>query len=103
MAPLLEALGVALIACAALVTVGFLTPIIQTIVVVVGLSLGLRFWLSPFESLAAASWRQPLLEAALAAGLTLVGPGAYSIDARAFGRRELTIVPRGHETRASRA
>ena len=34
----------------------------------------------------------PLLEVAVvAAALILLGPGAFSIDARLFGRREITI------------
>jgi hypothetical protein len=32
-------------------------------------------------------------EAVVALGLGLVGPGAYSIDARLFGRREIVIRP----------
>ena len=40
-----------------------------------------------------------LLETAIAIGLGLVGPGAYSVDARVFGRREIIIPPRAKEFR----
>jgi uncharacterized membrane protein YphA (DoxX/SURF4 family) len=36
-----------------------------------------------------------LLSGSIALGLTLLGPGAFSIDGRRFGRREIVIVP-GH-------
>jgi uncharacterized membrane protein YphA (DoxX/SURF4 family) len=102
-AVLIGALGFALMLCGALVAIGFLTPLTQSVVVVVALSIiGLRPWLAPLD-VAAGSWRQQILEAGLAAGLALVGPGAYSVDARAFGRRELTVLPRRHQTRASGA
>jgi putative oxidoreductase len=35
-----------------------------------------------------------LLAAALAAGLTVLGPGAWSVDARLFGRRRISIEDR---------
>lgn len=54
---------------------GFMTPIAGTLAVA--------------TALAAAA---PLLEVAVvAAALILLGPGAFSIDARLFGRREITI------------
>ena len=33
--------------------------------------------------------------AAISAALVLLGPGAFSLDARLFGRREI-IIPEGH-------
>jgi putative oxidoreductase len=34
-----------------------------------------------------------LLSESMAVGLALLGPGAFSIDARRFGRREIVIAP----------
>ena len=35
----------------------------------------------------------------LATALALLGPGAFSVDARLFGRREILIATRGHKLR----
>lgn len=57
------------------IAAGFMTPIAGTLAVA--------------TAVAAAS---PLIEVAIiAAALILLGPGAFSIDARLFGRREITI------------
>jgi uncharacterized membrane protein YphA (DoxX/SURF4 family) len=40
----------------------------------------------------------PILFAALAAGLALLGPGAWSIDARLFGRKRFSIPPKSRIT-----
>ena len=73
---------------AACLLVGFLTPIVATVTGIGAIALitsGLPF---PTYSLVALS--------VLAVAIALLGPGAYSIDSRFFGRREI-LIP--HNTR----
>jgi uncharacterized membrane protein YphA (DoxX/SURF4 family) len=82
-----------LIALSLAVASGFLTPIVQLTVVIVeatGLTLGLVPL--PLEHLE--QWTAPLLTMTIAIALVMIGPGAYSVDARLFGRREIVIRPR---------
>jgi putative oxidoreductase len=72
--------------------IGFLTPILSLLA---GLeSLGIAFsWgplrlMTPFESKLALL---PVI--AIAAAIALLGPGAFSIDARLFGWKEIVIPP----------
>ena len=71
---------------AALLSVGALTPYLSTIAcvaVIAGVSLGrVSMNLASFAF---------LLDAA---ALALLGPGAYSVDARLFGRRVVVLPPR---------
>jgi uncharacterized membrane protein YphA (DoxX/SURF4 family) len=79
------------------VALGFLTPIVHLIVIVVeaaGLALG-------FIQFTTAVWQAPLLTIAIAVAIAMIGPGAYSVDARLFGRREIVIRPRRTATRES--
>ena len=67
------------ILCAGFVASGLLTPVVQTLVILFEVG-------RPTHTL--------LLEVAVAASLTLLGPGAYSLDSRLFGREEIRIPPR---------
>jgi uncharacterized membrane protein YphA (DoxX/SURF4 family) len=85
-----------LILCGALVALGFLTPLLQTLVAIVELA-GAGIQLSPFGTAMLTIpvvWYVSILEAAMAVSLALIGPGAYSVDALLFGRREI-IIPAG--------
>ncbi len=64
--------------------VGFLTPIVVLALGV--MSLGMAFTLDEFIEFVV-----------LIAVVALLGPGAYSIDARLFGRREVFIPRRANE------
>ena len=71
-----------LLASAVCLLLGFVTPIA---IVLIGLaSVGLAFSTAPYST-------QALELAVLAVVIVLLGPGAFSIDARMFGRREILI------------
>ena len=71
-----------LLASAACLLLGFVTPVAA---VLIGLtSLGLALWTTSYPI-------QELEVVVLAAVIALLGPGAFSIDARMFGRREILI------------
>ncbi|HEY4425074.1 MAG TPA: hypothetical protein VGN10_12745 [Pyrinomonadaceae bacterium] len=73
---------VLLLASAACLLLGFFTPVAA---VLIGLtSLGLALWTTSYPI-------QELEVVVLATVITLLGPGAFSIDARMFGRREILI------------
>lgn len=76
------AIVVLLLASAACLLLGFVTPIAAALI---GLtSLGLAFATTPYSI-------QDLEIVVLAVAIALLGPGAFSIDARMFGRREILI------------
>jgi hypothetical protein len=83
--------------CGALIGLGLLTPLAQIVVIMVELSvLGTQLSADRFATLTDRAGLVPLLHAAVAASLALIGPGAYSVDARIFGRREIVIPARPH-------
>jgi uncharacterized membrane protein YphA (DoxX/SURF4 family) len=69
---------------------GFLTPIAAGLV---GLDvIGMRLsWFPPPTAHTFDTNLPTMLVVSIAAALTLLGPGAFSIDARLFGRREIII------------
>ena len=69
-------IGSAAVVSAVLLTAGFLTPIAGVLGVVAALLGDGPVWARL---------------AVIAAALVLLGPGAYSVDARLFGRREIVI------------
>jgi uncharacterized membrane protein YphA (DoxX/SURF4 family) len=86
--------GVLLMLCAVLIGTGFLTNIVQPVVVFMqAVTLGTRVSAIGLMIVNAGVFHIPLLELALALGLAMTGPGAYSIDARLFGRQEIIIPP----------
>jgi uncharacterized membrane protein YphA (DoxX/SURF4 family) len=85
--------GVVGVAAGAGLLFGVLTPVAS---VVLGLGVvGIRFSIlaAPVQNL----FDQRLsavLTAIIAAAIVFLGPGAFSVDARLFGRREIIIPPR---------
>ena len=73
-------------ACAAaLLLVGFWTPVAGVLMAVAELSLALSHSYDP--------WTHILL-GALGAALAMLGPGAWSVDARLFGRKRIHVPQR---------
>ena len=73
---------VLLLAGAACLLLGFVTPVAAVLIGIT--SLGLAFRTTPYPI-------QELEVVVLATVIALLGPGAFSIDARMFGRREILI------------
>jgi uncharacterized membrane protein YphA (DoxX/SURF4 family) len=85
-----QAIGVATIAVALVLLVGFLTPLSASIVTLGRLGVGLPSFFSS-DAVPHSSSFTNLTLAAIAAALVFLGPGAASLDARLFGRREIVI------------
>ncbi len=87
--------GLLWMVCGGFVAFGVLTPIVQIIVAVVSLSGSLTaLWAGGLVLAEHDLWQAQVLEAGIAFSLALLGPGAYSIDARLFGREEIVIPAR---------
>lgn len=83
-------IGLSSIAIGAAILVGFMTPVAALLI---GLgTIGLAISRFPMSTIAFCGDRVTLVFVlATAAAICLLGPGAFSLDARMFGRREITI------------
>jgi len=85
--------------CGACLLVGFLTPVVSISVAIV--SLGNAFSLLPMVAGNLFDGKLASLEMiVMAAAIALLGPGAFSLDARLFGRREIVIPAPSHRSRS---
>ena len=85
-------LGLATLAAGVSLLVGFLTPIAGTAVGLGGIAVALS--LLPASTPAVFDSRLATIFAGtMLIGIILLGPGAFSIDARLFGRRQIIIPP----------
>ncbi len=76
-----------------LLSIGFLTPIAS-------IAAGLFELATLLPSMGSTEWRFVVLSSLNALALSLLGPGAYSLDARLFGRRVIVFPPdRRHDSR----
>jgi uncharacterized membrane protein YphA (DoxX/SURF4 family) len=80
LSPLNWVIVVAVLIAAACLLLGFITPVVA---IVIGLAALTQQFLDPGQTL--------VNIVVLAAAIALLGPGAFSIDARMFGRREILI------------
>jgi uncharacterized membrane protein YphA (DoxX/SURF4 family) len=74
---------VALATQSVLLCLGFLTPVVSTVACV--------FELTSLFHAGHTDWRFTVLSSLNAAAIALLGPGAYSLDARLFGRRVIVF------------
>jgi hypothetical protein len=70
--------------------VGYLTPLVSVLAGLAGLSSGVPVISGPTSSLLATK-PAVAFATAIAAALCFLGPGAFSLDARLFGRREIVF------------
>jgi putative oxidoreductase len=74
------------IATGVLILVGLWTPLAGTLAMIVNLWIALTRYFSHSGD----PWI-PVIEGALGAALAMIGPGAWSIDARLFGRKHIDL------------
>jgi uncharacterized membrane protein YphA (DoxX/SURF4 family) len=87
------AAGLLAITAGALLAIGFLTPCAGALIVL-GCAALAQPWLPVLTSEGSPEARAALFVGAVAAALVPLGPGAFSLDARLFGRREI-VIPAG--------
>ena len=86
------AVGVLSLGGGTLILVGLVTPIAGALVAIAGI--GVSSSLLPSCTPFLFNWGMPLIFAAsILVAIIILGPGAFSLDARLFGRREI-IIPR---------
>ncbi len=74
----------------AFLLVGLMTPFVAVLVAAGGIAAGLS-WIPLAGQALSDSYPAILNLIVLAIAIALLGPGAFSLDARMFGRREITI------------
>jgi uncharacterized membrane protein YphA (DoxX/SURF4 family) len=87
---LMGAVALVWIVTSALLLVGYLTPLASVLAGLVSLGTTVPVISGPTSSLFATK-PAVAFAAAIAAALFFLGPGAFSLDARLFGRREIVI------------
>ena len=87
------AAGLLAIVGGAALVIGFLTPIAGAAVAVAGIGIVL-WWPLPTRPFLFDGRLAAALVVVMAGAVVLMGPGALSLDAKLFGRREITIPER---------
>ena len=80
------------IASAALLLIGFLTPLAGVVVALEAAGIGLSLLPACTRTLFD-SYVSVVFAVAILLAIVTLGPGAFSVDARLFGRREIIIPP----------
>jgi uncharacterized membrane protein YphA (DoxX/SURF4 family) len=84
--------------CGAFLLVGLMTPLVAVLVVIGGIGFALSWIPLPIKDLFD-SYPAIINLIGLSITIALLGPGAFSLDARMFGRREITIPSNSHVSR----
>jgi len=82
----------ALVGCGTCLLIGFLTPLVSISVAIVSLAIAFS-WLPMVAGNLFDGKLASFEMIVMATAIVLLGPGAYSMDARLFGRREIVIPP----------
>ena len=77
---------------------GLMTPLVSILVAMSGIAIALAWIPLPGQNLFD-SYLAIINLIVLSVAIALLGPGAFSLDARMFGRREITIPSSSHSSR----
>jgi uncharacterized membrane protein YphA (DoxX/SURF4 family) len=91
--PAVWVIGLAGLASGAGLVIGFLTPVAGAIAGLGAVGIGWSFLPACSPNLFDAKL-SVIFAVIMTAAIVFLGPGAYSVDARLFGRREIIIPPR---------
>jgi uncharacterized membrane protein YphA (DoxX/SURF4 family) len=80
------------VACGILLVVGFLTPVAGS-VIGLGIACVLLTWMPSSQPNRFETALPAIFVGIMSVAIVLLGPGAFSVDARLFGRREIIIPP----------
>ena len=78
--------------CGVLLIIGYLTPIAAILIGLGETAIGLS-WLPIYSTYFCDAGASVIFEVTIATAIVLLGPGAFSLDAHKFGRREIVIPP----------
>jgi uncharacterized membrane protein YphA (DoxX/SURF4 family) len=87
--------GCLMLVSGAFLLIGFLTRITDLMIAIGSIGFWLS-WFSPYTSDLFDARLSLIFLMVMSAAIFLLGPGAYSLDARLFGRREIIIPPAIH-------
>jgi uncharacterized membrane protein YphA (DoxX/SURF4 family) len=89
------AVGLLVLVTGAALLIGCLTPVASFLAELISVSLAFS-WLPPSIPDLFGGVPATIFLVVMAAAILLLGPGAFSLDARWFGRREVVIPPPAH-------